>query len=281
MNQQLAAALASSLLLQFGNLLAAIQLGHTPLMTTWLRRTYLASLYRAHKRARRLLGNSARLNERAAFLGQFVRSGDLCFDVGANFGQTAVPLAMLGARVLAFEPCPEARRALRMATRQFDLIRVLPVAAGPRQTSGELYLHQHTAMSSLSSEWITAMRNVRPAGEEGWQRKVAVDVVTLDSVAAMFGAPTLIKLDVEGYELEVLAGLSCLPATLVFEHSPVTVDRTQRCLDRIEALASDVLVNYTSGDTSRFALDRWIPVADFRTIVGDADRIDVFVSRRS
>ena len=46
--------------------------------------------------------------------GQFVRPGDLVFDVGAHVGDRLASFARLGARVVALEPQPALARVLRL-----------------------------------------------------------------------------------------------------------------------------------------------------------------------
>lgn len=255
---------------------------HTNRAKAWLRGTAAASAYRAHKRARRVLGNGGKLQKRREFLGQLVEAGDLCFDVGANFGQTAIPLAMLGARVVALEPAPEAFRVLRRTTRHLKQVEVLPVAAGPELTSGRLYTHAETALSSMSVEWISAMRAAKVFRQDGWRNSVPIDVVTLDSLIETRGVPAFIKLDVEGYELDVLRGLSSPPRTLLFEHSPPTVERTYACLERIAASGAEFRVNYTLANANDFALDSWLDLDAFEELLADLDCVaDLIVVRRT
>lgn len=121
----------------------------------------------------------------------------LGFDVGANCGQS-LP-AMLGAcdRVVAFEPCAESFEVL--AGRRDPRMAVVPVAISDVDGSVELAVLPHDiGYGSL----VTAGAHGVPAGGE--VRRVPAR--TLDSEAAAFGYPGLVKVDVEGHEGRVLAG---------------------------------------------------------------------------
>ena len=60
---------------------------------------------------KRIQNQFLRLNEREqsqlAFYSQFIKKGDLVFDVGANVGSRSKLFLNLGAKVVAFEPQPE------------------------------------------------------------------------------------------------------------------------------------------------------------------------------
>src|SRR4051794_13381559 len=74
---------------------------------------------------------------RSKFYGQFVRPGDLVFDVGANYGESSHMLLGLGARVIAIEPTPLCAGILARRCRSKDLT-VRYQAVGDRE--GEITL---------------------------------------------------------------------------------------------------------------------------------------------
>ena len=73
--------------------------------------------------ARAVYRNVSRTHRRerafnAGFFGSIVRPGDLCFDIGANLGQTVEVLAGIGATVIALEPNPLCRPVLEFHFRR-------------------------------------------------------------------------------------------------------------------------------------------------------------------
>src|SRR5690606_14132003 len=77
-------------------------------------------------------------------------------------------------------------------------------------------------------------------GWEGeiWDRIIEVRAVTLDSLIAAHGVPEFIKIDVEGFEDRVLAGLSRAVPALSFEFTTINRDVACRCLDRLTRLGT-------------------------------------------
>lgn len=124
-----------------------------------------------------------------------VRPDTTVFDVGANAGYFSILAAELGASVHAFEPNPAVRALLsRSAALGSGQIEVVPAACSDHQGKMSLYLSgpENTGMSSLTVST---------------GRRVEVAVATLDEYAHRTQTtPTLIKIDVEGHEREVLAG---------------------------------------------------------------------------
>lgn len=86
---------------------------------------------------------------------------------------------------------------------------------------------------------------------------------TLDALIGEFGAPSFIKIDVEGYEDAVLAGLSRPVAALSFEFTTIARDVAARCLDRLAVLG---FTGYDVSLAETMALDlgRWVTGREMR-----------------
>jgi protein O-GlcNAc transferase len=124
---------------------------------------------------------------------------NLILDVGANLGNHTVYWAsVLGARqVLAFEPHPLNRPLLEANVAQLPNVRVVPYALGA--DAGAIHLNVNPAnMGKVGAVAATSSESLYP-----------VEVRTLDAVLAEVAPETpvaLIKVDVEGMELNVLRG---------------------------------------------------------------------------
>ncbi len=189
---------------------------------------------------------------------QFIKKGDLVFDVGANKGARAVFFKGLGAKVLAIEPQSKFAEELRNAFAKSPEVSILNIALGEAEGEAEIQLASADAVASLSKDWIeTVKRSGRFKGIE-WSGTEKVKVSTLDKLIAEHGTPSFVKIDVEGFELQVLKGLSRPVGALSFEFIAEDLERAKLCLARLEELG-EIVANYSEGESMRLALgSSWV-----------------------
>ena len=192
------------------------------------------------------------------FYSQFVRTGDLCLDIGAHLGNRLAVLARLGARVVALEPHPTLFRFTRRKYGNWPGVTVLEKAVGA--AAGTAVLRSSRAnptVATLSPEWATAIARSPSFARVRWDQSFQVSVTTLDTLIAEFGLPALCKLDVEGFELEALRGLSQPIATVSLEYIPAARDLAIGCVQRLLEL-SRYEFNWTIGESTRLQSAGWI-----------------------
>ncbi|RQX18892.1 FkbM family methyltransferase, partial [Micromonospora ureilytica] len=97
-----------------------------------------------------------------------------------------------------------------------------------------------------------------------WDADIEVPVVTVDALIETYGVPTFAKIDVEGFEDEVLAGLSRPLPALSFEFTTIARAVAYRCLDRLTTLGFDGF-DVALGDDKSMTFQRWMPAADLAT----------------
>lgn len=162
-------------------------------------------------------------------LARMVSPGSLAFDIGANVGQSATVLLDLGLRVVSVEPHPDAVQEMRRVEQEragegkADEWTLYELACGARM--GGLVLAEHA--DHLARGQLTALRMPEAAdAAHGWGPTIgtrSVACTTVDSLTRRHGAPSLLKVDVEGGEVSVLLGakmtLRCLPALFVEVHA--------------------------------------------------------------
>jgi FkbM family methyltransferase len=187
------------------------------------------------------------------FFGQFVHPGDLVFDVGANDGRYTDAFVELGATVVAVEPNPPLAKVLR---ERFRAVTVEEVAVGAETGSAELHLSEHDILSTLSTEWMDIAQREKLSNE--WSGEtITVPVSTLDALIARHGVPRYVKIDVEGYETQVLRGLSQPIATVSFEVQGPALQMAADCVGVLDRLAPYVF-SVSPIDQHELATE-WLP----------------------
>jgi FkbM family methyltransferase len=166
------------------------------------------------------------------FYRQFIRSGDLVFDVGANVGEYAAVFSDLGATVVAIEPNPSCCESL-FKLAHIKNVRVEGTAVGDVVGSAKLRLCDSTGLSTLSDEWYESSQNSPTYQTVNWLDQIEVPVVTLDLLSKRHGSPAFVKIDVEGYEENVVIGMSFDPECVSFEFSNVNRGGALRCIERL------------------------------------------------
>lgn len=190
--------------------------------------------------------------------GEFLAPGDLAFDIGAHLGDRSAAFAALGARVVALEPHPQLFRWLTRLVGRHTRITLLPQAAGAELGQAELAIsHATPTVSTLASDWRrhigrynAGFRQVR------WETRLQVPVTTLDALIAAYGRPAFCKIDVEGFEAEVLAGLSQPVSALSVEFVAGALQVALDCVERLTQL-DDYEYNIIAGEQRRFRWSSW------------------------
>ncbi|RJF87603.1 FkbM family methyltransferase [Oleomonas cavernae] len=194
-------------------------------------------------------------------LGRFYRGllapGDLAFDIGAHVGNRSRALLAAGARVVALEPNPLLFRFLKRSLRG-NGVTLLQSAVGAAMGSLELAVSsRHPTVSSLAPGWIAAVGSSDGFRHVRWDRRIMVEVTTLDRLVATYGRPQFVKIDVEGMEAAILAGLSQPLPLIAFEYLVPAIDLAIACIARLEGLGS-YRFNHVDGEGQQFARGDWV-----------------------
>lgn len=147
-------------------------------------------------------GNELPVQEAVA---RHLKPGSVFYDIGANVGFfTAIAARLVGGGglVYAFEPVPENARWIRLnaGLNRLGNVRIVRKAVSESSGSAQLWLAAYSGGSALASA----------AKPPDAGKTLAVETVCIDDVvfSEWRAVPSVVKIDVEGAELNVLRGMS-------------------------------------------------------------------------
>jgi len=200
--------------------------------------------------------NSQKENKRYIdFYSTFINTNDLCFDIGAHRGHRTNIFLKLGAKVVAVEPQKELFKYLKIKFGRN--INIENIGLGSSEKKMTMYLSETSSLSTFSTEWLSKAQN--RFADVKWNNKREIQISTLDKLIEKYGIPKFCKIDVEGFEFEVLKGLSKNILYISIEFmTPENSEIITNCLKYLHKLNSNIEINYSIGDTLQMTLSNWL-----------------------
>lgn len=187
---------------------------------------------------------------------KLLNSGDLFFDIGAHLGDKSKQFLDKNLKAIMVEPLPQCVDQLKLKFKEKTNIEILQKAVG--KTTGNMTLEINTKMpttSTMAKHWKSGRFS-----NEKWDQKITVEMTTLDNLIKIYGEPNYIKIDVEGFELDVLLGLSKKVGIISFEFTSEFLDQSINCLKHLEKIGYKKY-NFSIGERRKF-FSEWSNIDD-------------------
>ena len=188
------------------------------------------------------------------FYRSFLSPSNLIFDIGAYDGHKTEAFLHVAKKVVSCEPDQKNFTILKKRFRN-RVKRVYLENKALAETEGErtYYIHHPaSAFNTLSHDWKEKLEsdNVEKWNEKiEFKDKVVIQTTTLDLLVKKYGRPDFIKIDVEGYEKNVLGGLSQPVSYLSFEALwPDGEDEIKLCIHRIHEICKNPEYNIAENE---------------------------------
>jgi FkbM family methyltransferase len=133
---------------------------------------------------------------------------------------------------------------------------IVAAAAGAVAGTASLRVSPDHVLSSLSDAFISRTKASGRFAASEWTGTEEVAVTTLDSLVGEYGLPGFLKIDVEGYEAEVVAGLSQAVPVVSFEWTPELPENAVRTIKHLATLGA-YRFNLSWGESMRFSRESW------------------------
>jgi len=208
------------------------------------------------------------------FIQDFLKPGDLVFDVGAHHGNKTTVYLACGARVICFEPQPECVKKLKDRFLNNKNVVIEQCGLSFKDDVLTFFSSGESTLSTFSAEWTHHSR----FSEHGytWDKILHIPVTTLDSMIAKHGVPQFCKIDVENYEYEVLQGLTKAIPYVSFEFTKEYFHKTEASIRYLQQLGYRTF-NVSLGETDRFLFIEWVTADTLLTTLKKACINDIYL----
>jgi len=202
--------------------------------------------------------NNLRINK---FYSKLINKNDLCYDIGANKGLKSKSFLSLGASVIAFEPQSSCIKYLNNIKN--ENFKYLPIAVGSKNEIKNLNIANHIEVATFSNEFIDYFKN----GTLKWNETEEVEVKKLDTLIEEYGVPDFCKIDVEGYELDILSHLSHKIPIIEFEFTGGFISNTIKIIELLDK--QNTYYNFNLNENPKFELKEWVKAKSIITIINE------------
>ncbi len=192
----------------------------------------------------------------------------------------------MGARVVAVDPDESNRKVLEEQFLKFRIaprpVTIVSQAVSDKNATETMWIDQPgSAKNSLSTKWVESLRasDQRFGNVLQFGKQTEVTTTTLEQLFVEQGVPFFVKIDVEGYEVNVIRGLRRPVPYLSFEvNLPEFRSEGLECVELLSQLAHDGTFNYTADVRKGLTLQQWLGAKEFAGVLSQCtdSAIEVF-----
>lgn len=199
------------------------------------------------------------------FYANYVKEGNLCFDIGANIGNRTEVFLDLKAKVICVEPVEESFQVLQNKFCNHPFATIIKMGVGGESGTKKMHISNISEVCTFSENFIEQYKNQEHIDID-WKETRVTKITTLDQLIKRFGVPDFCKIDVEGYELEVLKGLSQPIPLISFEYNAKLKNLALECLNNLSKFQS-TCYNFSPYESMTFSFDDWKDETEFREFI--------------
>ena len=186
----------------------------------------------------------------------------LVFDIGCFYGEWIEANFREDTLFVGFDGNLAACEIAREKFKDKDNVKILNVLISDEIGSADFYITEGVGGSTASLKWIEDSRHINTV----YNNPIKVETTTLDILINVFGIPDYIKIDVEGYELKVIKGLTKKVGMIAYEWAEEFKDETIVAAYHLNGLGYEEF-NWISGDDYLHIPQKWMRFNNFINIM--------------